>query len=219
MSDGSGDGAFDFVGGRTCLDFTNTVGGRVRETGRGSRAPRWAVVRDRFGDYDDLVAWARGAGLLGDEDAAKRLRLARRSPAAADEALARAVALREVIYHVFDAVVDDRAPAAEDVDALNRALDEARDHERLVYADRRFAWAWDDDAALESILWPVAASAAELLASGNTSRVRRCGGEQCGWLFFDSSRSGRRQWCDMRDCGNLAKVRRFRERRRSADES
>jgi hypothetical protein len=25
---------------------------------------------------------------------------------------------------------------------------------------------------------------------------------------------GRRQWCDMKDCGNVAKVRRFRERTR-----
>jgi predicted RNA-binding Zn ribbon-like protein len=30
----------------------------------------------------------------------------------------------------------------------------------------------------------------------------------------DNSRSRRRQWCDMADCGNLAKVRRFRERQR-----
>ncbi len=213
MSDGSTGRTFKFVGGRTCLDFTNTVGGRARETVRGSRAPKWVVVRDRFGGYEDLVAWARGAELLGDRDAARRLRLAEQSPAKAADTLARGIALREVIYNVFDAIVDGRAPAAEDVDALNRELDDARDHERLVYADKRFAWAWDDDASLESILWPVAASAAELLASGDMSRLRRCGGEQCGWLFLDTSRSGRRQWCDMSDCGNLAKVRRFRARR------
>jgi predicted RNA-binding Zn ribbon-like protein len=50
-----------------------------------------------------------------------------------------------------------------------------------------------------------------LLPKGD--RVRQCGGENCGWLFLDTSRNRSRQWCDMRDCGNLAKVRRFRQRR------
>jgi predicted RNA-binding Zn ribbon-like protein len=45
--------------------------------------------------------------------------------------------------------------------------------------------------------------------------VRQCGGESCGWLFLDTSRNRSRQWCDMRDCGNLAKVRRFRERQKT----
>jgi predicted RNA-binding Zn ribbon-like protein len=64
-------------------------------------------------------------------------------------------------------------------------------------------------------LWPVARSAAELLTSGDLARVGQCPGEECGWLFLDTSRAGRRQWCDMADCGNLAKVRRFRDQRRA----
>ncbi|MGA2590961.1 MAG: CGNR zinc finger domain-containing protein [Bryobacteraceae bacterium] len=36
----------------------------------------------------------------------------------------------------------------------------------------------------------------------------------CGWMFLDTTRNRSRQWCDMRDCGNRAKVRRFREKRR-----
>ena len=62
---------------------------------------------------------------------------------------------------------------------------------------------------------PVASSAAELLTSAALEDTRECDSEGCGWLFLDTSRSRRRRWCDMRDCGNLAKVRRFRERRRS----
>jgi predicted RNA-binding Zn ribbon-like protein len=46
--------------------------------------------------------------------------------------------------------------------------------------------------------------------------VGQCPGEECGWLFLDITRSGRRPWCDMADCGNLAKVRRFRERHRAS---
>jgi predicted RNA-binding Zn ribbon-like protein len=34
-------------------------------------------------------------------------------------------------------------------------------------------------------------------------------------LFFDTSRNGRRAWCDMKTCGNLAKVRRFRSKQKT----
>jgi predicted RNA-binding Zn ribbon-like protein len=32
-------------------------------------------------------------------------------------------------------------------------------------------------------------------------------------VFEDTSRGGRRRWCDMTSCGNPAKVRRFRAKR------
>ena len=37
------------------------------------------------------------------------------------------------------------------------------------------------------------------------------------WLFLDTSKAGRRRWCDMADCGNAAKSRRHyaRGRRRA----
>jgi predicted RNA-binding Zn ribbon-like protein len=57
----------------------------------------------------------------------------------------------------------------------------------------------------------VARSAAELLQSEELGRVRRCDGEDCRWLFLDTSRSRNRRWCDMADCGNTAKVRRYRQ--------
>jgi predicted RNA-binding Zn ribbon-like protein len=40
-------------------------------------------------------------------------------------------------------------------------------------------------------------------------RLRICGGPNCSWLFIDSSKAGRRRWCDMAVCGNFAKSQRF----------
>jgi predicted RNA-binding Zn ribbon-like protein len=37
------------------------------------------------------------------------------------------------------------------------------------------------------------------------SRVRRCAGATCVLLFHDTSKTGRRRWCDMAACGNRAK--------------
>jgi predicted RNA-binding Zn ribbon-like protein len=76
-----------------------------------------------------------------------------------------------------------------------------------------YAWTWvDDGAAPDCMLWPIVRSAAELLVTGDLSGVRVCGGARCGWLFVDTSKNRSRRWCDMQDCGNVAKVRRFRTR-------
>jgi predicted RNA-binding Zn ribbon-like protein len=53
-----------------------------------------------------------------------------------------------------------------------------------------------------------------LLAELDADRTRACRGDQCGWLFIDSSKSGRRVWCDMATCGNTAKSRRFAKAQR-----
>jgi len=71
------------------------------------------------------------------------------------------------------------------------------------------------DERLTSMLWPVAVSAAGLLTSPQLVRLRDCANTACGWLFIDHSKNASRRWCDMGECGNRAKARRFRERQRS----
>ena len=36
--------------------------------------------------------------------------------------------------------------------------------------------------------------------------LHECAGEDCGWLFLDTSKNHSRRWCDMKSCGNRAKV-------------
>jgi predicted RNA-binding Zn ribbon-like protein len=60
------------------------------------------------------------------------------------------------------------------------------------------------------------ASAAGVLDSDSQARVRRCADESCGKLFIDESRNRSRRWCDMSSCGNRAKIRRFRQRKRAS---
>ncbi|HEY0661372.1 MAG TPA: CGNR zinc finger domain-containing protein, partial [Lysobacter sp.] len=58
--------------------------------------------------------------------------------------------------------------------------------------------------------------AVAFLDSGALPRTRVCDGHDCGWLFVDLSKGGRRRWCDMRTCGNVAKARRHQHRRQSS---
>ena len=124
--------------------------------------------------------------------------------------------LREALYRIFTAHADGRDPAAEDLALLNRALALAMPHLQLSARAGTFAWEWDEDALdLHRLLWPVARSAADLLTSDDLVRVRECAGEHCNWLFIDRSKNNSRRWCDMQDCGNVAKVRRYRSRKQA----
>ena len=57
-------------------------------------------------------------------------------------------------------------------------------------------------------------NAGDLLAGPRLDRVRCCANPECGWLFLDDSRAGKRRWCSMQSCGNRAKARRHYHRSR-----
>ena len=195
-------GRFKLVGGVLCLDFANTRAGRDTDT-----------PTEYLQDYADLVAWAEQVGLV--DDGELLLAVARQRPADAEAVLTRALALREAIYGIFSHVAAGKPAPPADLDTLNLAVADALSRARVVAQPEGFSWGWaaePDD--LDRMLWPVARSAAELLTSDALSRVRECAGDGCGWLFLDTSRNRSRRWCDMRDCGNRAKVRRHYQRRR-----
>ena len=56
---------------------------------------------------------------------------------------------------------------------------------------------------------------------GHWQRLRAC--PDCAWVFYDSSRNGRRTWCSMtaadgaRGCGSIAKTRAYRVRQRAPE--
>jgi predicted RNA-binding Zn ribbon-like protein len=55
----------------------------------------------------------------------------------------------------------------------------------------------------------------ESMGSGTWERLKACPADDCLWAFYDRSRNHSRTWCEMEDCGNRAKARAYRERRRS----
>jgi predicted RNA-binding Zn ribbon-like protein len=205
----SGAGSMKLVGGDPCLDFVNTLGGRVPASGtkKGSR-----VLADKLSGYRDLLAWSRHASLLGDEETRRLASRARRRPREAAAVLRRALSLREALYRTLLSLMAGQRPAGGDLRRLGAEIAAARDQEVLRAGRGALRWEWmDPGGSLDSPLWPVSRAAAALITS-DLGRLRQCGGERCGWLFLDRSRNGSRQWCRMADCGNVSKVRRFRER-------
>jgi predicted RNA-binding Zn ribbon-like protein len=64
------------------------------------------------------------------------------------------------------------------------------------------------DGALGRLLGIVDAA----VRDGSWQRLKVCPAETCQWAFYDASRNRSAVWCDMRVCGNRAKVRGYRER-------
>jgi predicted RNA-binding Zn ribbon-like protein len=202
-------GRTKLVGGRLCLDFANSVRRWPPEGPDGARDER----DERLGEYADLLAWSGRVGALAEDAIVKLWREAERRPEEARAVHARARRLRDAIYAVGWSLAHGRAPRTSDLGALEAEVRVARTRLRLAAQGRTLEWRLTpDERALDGPLAAVALSADVYFTSGDLSRLHVCPGDDCGWLFEDTTRNRSRQWCDMGDCGNLAKVRRFRSK-------
>ena len=183
-----------WLGGRPAVDFVNT------------RRERWRRNVETLTSPQDLADWLVAAELLADPMPVGR------------ELLREARELREAIdVAVMAATARDPVPAA----AVKRI------DEWLVRAGTRPRLDVDPAGVTElgergptdtprRALGTIALDAAEMLGlESQRARVRICASETCSARFYDRSPAGVRRWCSMSLCGNVAKARRHRSRRRA----
>jgi len=197
----------DLVGGHVALDFANTVAGRN------------GTPRDWLVSYASLLEWAMRTGEFGAGDLADLERLARSHPDEAEGALEYARTVREAIAEACEAVAGGREPREEALAALDAARVASAGAGTLMPVGRGVRTEWSvERSGLRLVVDVVSARAVDLLSHGRVERLRVCAGDDCGWIFIDSSRGGQRRWCDMATCGNVAKARRYLRRRREGGE-
>lgn len=127
--------------------------------------------------------------------------------------------LRSVIRRSAERIAAGRGVTGRDLAALDRALRAQPVVARLLRERGRLRIEFVPAAAgPDGVIHAIARSFAEFLCAQDTARLRLCGNPDCRWIFYDSTRSRTRRWC-AHSCGNLMKVRRFRERRRPAERS
>ncbi|HLZ58012.1 MAG TPA: ABATE domain-containing protein [Ktedonosporobacter sp.] len=195
---------FDISGGHLCLDFANTLDNRMGEK------PQELLSR-----YSDLVAWGEQTRIVSNEEARQLLEAAAKHPNDAIAVLEHVRTVREALYRILEKSVEDIAPEKSDLLILDETLAQGMSRAHLMTEENGFSWGWvAKGEELESVLWVVARSAAELLTSELRHDVRLCAADDCGWLFLDTSKNHSRRWCNMKSCGNRAKARRYIERKR-----
>ncbi len=188
------------VAGHVALDFANTLDHRYDPAKR----------LELLSSYERFLAFAGQSGILTPVQV--RQLLGETSEAAATEALAQIVDLREAVHFLFLSVATGDAPPRDALDTLNRWLAEARAARTLAWEKGQFAWRAQTVGTLVAPLYPVIFAAADLLTSPDLAFVRECSAESCRWLFLDRSKNHSRRWCDMKICGNRAKAQRFHSR-------
>jgi predicted RNA-binding Zn ribbon-like protein len=183
-----------------CLEFANTVDWRTS-----------SHAEDKLHTYADLVRWSQGKDIINQDEARSLLEQTGNQGAAGEYTLKQAHALRESIYAIFSAVAHVRQASPVDVAALNGYLARAMSKMEVQITKEGYRLGWCPEKAADSMLYPLAKSAAELVTSSELSRVKECANEEegCGSLFLDNSKSHSRRWCTMDSCGNKIKVRTY----------
>jgi predicted RNA-binding Zn ribbon-like protein len=195
---------FDLVGGALCLDFVNTLDDRFTSD-----------PKELLKTYVDLARFAEDTGTLSATEVDRLFTRSQTSPEAAQRALLAAIELREAAYAVLWAVVNKKPAPRGELTKLNDFVQEAAQHVQLIETGGHFEWKSEEALSFEAPLWPIARSAADLLASDRLPLVRPCAAKNCLWLFLDTSKNHRRRWCDMTKCGNRAKFQRFYTRKKT----
>jgi predicted RNA-binding Zn ribbon-like protein len=99
-----------------------------------------------------------------------------------------------------------------------RELNQVADRARMVVA-----FGADGTARLDPSVDGVEAALARILSAvyaavltGSWTRLKACANDTCQWAFYDASKNRSARWCEMADCGNDAKGRAYRARRRKS---
>ncbi len=184
------------------LAFVNTL----EFSGQGSR--------EELATGFDLLAWLRERGLIHAETVDGSPPRPGANEHAASSLLERARSLRTAFREVIEAVAEHRPAPRAALDRINDALRHSPGYEVVpapagVVLEHRHA-ADEPEGGLASL----AAALVDGIVEGRPERLKVCANDQCRWVFQDVSPTGRRKWCDMTSCGNRAKARRHRERRR-----
>jgi predicted RNA-binding Zn ribbon-like protein len=172
---------FLFIAGSLSIDFALTGG-------EGERAfwERWESPKD-FAD------WARACPALAVD------------VPVSERDLMHARELREAIWWAAQAVLrGEKIPPA-----IQELLSRFAEQPSLVPILRDAEMQWLNPTAAQ-VLASVGRDAIGLFGTGLRSRLRECRNPNCGLLFVDMSRPGKRLWCAMRRCGNLNKIARYR---------
>jgi predicted RNA-binding Zn ribbon-like protein len=190
---------FEWSGGHPALDLVNTLDERPFPT-----------PIENLATYRAFVQFAELARLI-EPSLARRLRQLE-EPACARIAR-RARELREHLYHLLAATHAGKPMAKIHLEAIGAAIRAAHAARVLVASPPPglASYRWSPPPIAADIPLHASALAIEdLLIHVDRKRIRKCGASDCCVYFFDTSKGQRRQWCNMKGCGNREKQRRWR---------
>jgi predicted RNA-binding Zn ribbon-like protein len=191
MSDAMDNQGFFRIGNNAAVDFVNTT------------VIRDGVPTDLCPTWDRVVLWAGGTGLLTAGER-RELMLDDRDAVRSHR---RAMELRAALRESFVRFSRDGMLSGEQLRVINEHLSGQNSCVQLRREGDAFAITPAPQEMTASLLLArIARHAADMFATREYSRLRRCAGEHCVLWFLDVSKNGTRRWCSMEGCGNRAKA-------------
>ncbi len=192
-------------GGCPVFDFTNTISNR--------NDPDYF---DYLTKYDDFVDWINKIKLLpkGKMDAIAAFSKSHTRKSA--DTLRQIIEVREVVFKLFSSLAQQQKADRETVDAFNGFFSEALSNMRVEVGRKEVATSFivSEKTILKEPLYILVKNAFDILSTQSFDRIKEC--PTCRWLFLDTTKNGKRRWCNMQVCGSNDKARRYYHRKKES---
>lgn len=200
--------SFDLNAGRLVLNFVNTVDERP---GYDTSAP--APPKELLNSPMDFLKWCSLVEIVAPRLLNRLKQNWELHPNLSSKEFKRLINLRELLFCSLYSQISNGLIKSEFLIRINGLL-ENLPAQSLVKCSSGYKLTWSESLdAYEMIYAILLNDLIDLLANEDLSRLRVCAAKDCGWLFLDRSKNGKRRWCDMADCGNREKQRLFQARK------
>ncbi len=189
---------FILVGENLYLDFVNT---KIRRNGE---------TCDLLHSEEDFLAWSLAVGLIDKARAADlRKKITQKD-------FRDILDFRTTLDEMNIEILNGKKLQTRFIESINNYLKKNIGHREIKLSEgeikKDFVTNFEEPLQL---LAPIAESAADLLAEGDLSYLKRCESNECVLYFYDTTKNHSRRWCSMNNCGNRAKAKAFYKRKKS----
>jgi predicted RNA-binding Zn ribbon-like protein len=192
-------------GGCPAFDFANTISNR--------NDPDYFDYLPR---YDDFIQWIEKIELLPKGKINAITTFSKSHTRKSAETLQQVIEAREVIFKLFSSLAQHQKADTETLDVFNNFLSEALSTIRVEIGRTEIATSFtvSDKTILKEPLYLLIKNAFDILSTQSFERIKAC--PTCKWLFLDTTKNGKRRWCNMQVCGSNDKARRYYHRKKES---
>lgn len=182
-------------GGLLCLDFVNSVPNRKVDP-----------QPDYLSDILDIIEWAKRLKLIDSKKTEKILLVeTEKEPKIAASFFKEAIVFRELLYTLFWHISARKKIPIDSLNNYNHLLKIYFPFLQIKQLSNGFEEEWVlKENSFKRLLAPIINDSYETLLSDKLSRIKEC--PNCGWLFYDTTKNGKRRWCSMKSCGSNVKA-------------
>jgi hypothetical protein len=145
-------------------------------------------------EYDDFIQWINKIGLLPKGKIDAITAFSKSHSRKSVTILQEVINAREVMFRLFSSL-------------SNMRIDVGR-------TEVTTSFTVSEKTILKEPLYLLVKNAFDILSTQSFERIKEC--PTCKWLFLDTTKNGKRRWCNMQVCGSNDKARRYYHRKKES---